>query len=146
MWGIHRGAGGRVAWSPALGAPGDIYNLGEKTYVYGINNSGQIAGYIDVDPGWRAFLYTGTPGVDGQMINLDTWLDEVNPEEGAKWTLEEAYRINDAGLIVGYGWYDDGETSGPRTFLLDASALVPEPASLSLVLAGAMGLLRRRRR
>lgn len=76
------------------------------------------------------------------MINLDAWLDEVNPVEGAKWTLEVAYDINDSGLIIGQGWYDDGSGSKYRAFVLE----IPEPASLSLVLAGAMGLLRRRRR
>jgi probable HAF family extracellular repeat protein len=54
-----------------------------------INTSGQVVGYSQItgDVDTRAFLYIGTPGVDGQMINLDAWLDANNPVEGAKWTL-----------------------------------------------------------
>lgn len=128
---------------------GNLGELGSYSAAHAINSQGHIVGESELGEaeGWngRAFLYVGTPGVDGEMINLDTWLDQVNPVEGAKWTLDTAYGINDSGLIVGYGWYDDGVISGEYAFLLDAGSLIPEPASLSLVLAGAMGLLRRRR-
>lgn len=127
----------------------DLGNLGDRdswSTAYAINSHGHIVGYSELsrDEDWahRAFLYLGTPGVDGQMINLDAWLDEVNPVEGAKWTLEVAYDINDSGLIIGQGWYDDGSGSKYRAFVLE----IPEPASLSLLLGGAVGLLHRRRR
>lgn len=138
-----------------LYANGTMYNLGSlgnadsESVAHDINSYGHIVGSSELGPddGWarRAFLYTGTPGVDGQMINLDAWLDEVNPVEGAKWVLTEAYGINDSGLIVGYGSYYNGVSWATRAFLLDASTIIPEPSSLLLVLAGAVGLMRRRR-
>jgi hypothetical protein len=78
------------------------------------------------------------------MIDLDAWVDAVNPTEGAEWTLSFAYGINDSRLITGYGTYNDG--SGPvfRAYLLDASVL-PEPSTLSLLAVGGVMLLRRRK-
>jgi hypothetical protein len=70
------------------------------------------------------------------MIDLDAWLDANNPTEGAKWTLDTAYGLNDTGLITGWGWYDDspgglGEEVS-RAFLLDASDLVvPQPGDFN---------------
>src|SRR4029079_6297063 len=62
------------------------------------------------------------------------WLDANNPTEGAKWTLDTAYHLNDTGLISGWGWYCDGQCSGEvsRSFLLDARALVvPQPGDFN---------------
>ena len=73
------------------------------------------------------FLYTGTPGVDGVLIDLNAWLDANNPVEGAKWRLTYGSGINDNGLITGDGYYDDGPgglSDGYRAFLLDASSLL----------------------
>src|SRR5262249_8715219 len=76
--------------------------------------------------------YTGTPGVNGHMIDLNAWLDANNPTEGAKWILDSAWGINDAGLITGIGAYNDSPGSSGyegRAFLLAASCLlVPGPA------------------
>jgi hypothetical protein len=80
------------------------------------------------------------------MIDLDAWLDANDPVEGAKWTLTAARGITDTGLITGYGDYNDGVTSATRAFVLDASALVPEPGSLSLLGLGTMALPGRRGR
>jgi probable HAF family extracellular repeat protein len=130
----------------------DLGTLGGTTsFALALNNFGQVAGFsrtaLDVD---HAFLYTGTPGVDGAMIDLDAWLDANYPIEGANWTLTKALGLNDTGFITGYGTYDDGPgglTDGTRAFLLDASALVsvPEPACLSLLTLGGATLLPRRR-
>jgi MYXO-CTERM domain-containing protein len=79
------------------------------------------------------------------MIDLNTWLNANNPTEGAKWTLNYAYGLSDTGLITGWGWYNDGTTILDRAFLLDASALIPEPGSLALPGLGTLTLLRRRR-
>src|SRR5262249_27845695 len=98
----------------------------------------------------HAFLYVGTPGVDGHMIDLDAWLDANNPTEGAKWTLFEARGLNDSGLITGVGTYNDGPgglADGDRAFLLDASSLVvPEPSTLALAAIGGFLLALRARR
>lgn len=167
--------GGSVSWATAINDAGQVVGEADNEYTYSaflytngqmydlgnlgdaysyslasdINAHGHVVGLSELseEAGWanRAFLYIGTPGVDGQMIDLDAWLDQVNPVEGAKWTLESAYAINDLGLIVGRGWYDDGVVSGQAAFLLDASSFVPEPAGLSLIAIGALGLRRRRR-
>ena len=84
------------------------------------------------------FLYRGIPGVDGQMINLDAWLDASNAPEGAKWTICYPLDISDTSWITGNALYDDGPgglSDGFRAFLLDASSLlvIPEPSSLMLL-------------
>jgi probable HAF family extracellular repeat protein len=73
---------------------------GTNSEGYAINAFGNVVGlsYLLGNKDNHAFLYTGTPGVDGQMIDLNTWLDAVNPVEGAKWTLFAAYGISDNGL------------------------------------------------
>jgi probable HAF family extracellular repeat protein len=127
------------------GAGGHMIDLGtlggSLSQAYDINDAGQVVGYsayeyCACDPGGdpepvHAFLYTGTPGVDGLMIDLDAWLDANNPAEGAKWTLESASGLNDAGLITGTGFYNDGYevglSDGVRAFVLDASSLLVPP-------------------
>jgi len=53
--------------------------------------------------------------------------------------------ITNADLITGYGTYNDGVTNGQRAFLINASTLVPEPGSVSLLALGSLVVLRRRR-
>ena len=80
-----------------LGTLGGTYSVGRA-----INTSGQVVGHSKTTGGAQhAFLYTGTPGVDGHMIDLDAWLDANNPTEGAKWTLTSAAGVTDTGLITG---------------------------------------------
>jgi probable HAF family extracellular repeat protein len=103
------------------------------SYAKGINDFGQVVGYsvVNLDELDHAFLYTGTPGVDGHMLDLDTWLHANNPAGAANWTLTSAVGINDSGWITGVGNYNDGPgglPDGPRAYLLDASSLIPEPA------------------
>jgi hypothetical protein len=122
----------------------DLVTLGgTNSYGYAINASAQVAGgsYRLGDAAVYAFLYTGTPGMDGHMIDLDVWLDANNPTEGAKWTLLGAYGLSDNGLITGQGEYNDGPgglDDGRRAFILDASSLVPEPCSIALLTLAAM--------
>jgi probable HAF family extracellular repeat protein len=105
---------------------------GTNSFGMAINDSGNVVGrsLTTFNLAFHAFLYTGLPGLDGQMIDLDQWLDQTNPGEGAKWTLSDARGINDSGLITGTGVYNDGPgglSDGNRAFLLDASALTIEP-------------------
>ena len=55
--------------------------------------------------------------------------------------LIEARGINNTGWITGTGFYDPDGSGGVPTashaFLLDASSLVPEPGSLSVLALGA---------
>jgi probable HAF family extracellular repeat protein len=122
---------------------------GNNSYGIGIDDAGDVVGssFTSSDV-LHAFLYTGTPGAGGRMIDLDAWLDATDPAEGAKWTLQRAFDMNNKGLIVGAGDYEDGvlADSGTRAFLLDASSLLPEPGGLSLLMLGLASLLSRRRR
>ena len=84
----------------------------------------------------------------GTMIDLDAWLDANNPTEGAKWTLTIANGLSDSGWIIGGGTYNDGPgglSDGTRAFLLDASALVPEPSAAAALVLVLPFLLSRRR-
>jgi probable HAF family extracellular repeat protein len=91
-----------------------------------INDAGFVVGSAERDTGssvaalWRPDL---------SIIDLEAWLDAVNPAQGAYWRLDYALSVNDAGLIVGSGSHQDGYGS----FVLDASSLVPEPAGLVLL-------------
>jgi hypothetical protein len=94
------------------------------------------------DESEHGFLYVGTPGEGGQMIDLDAWLDVNNPAEGAKWTLERPLDISNTGWVTGQATYLG---VGTRAFLLDASSLVvPEPGGLALLFLASPVLLRRR--
>lgn len=86
-------------------ASGDLYDLGtlggNNSYGCGVNNLDQVVGYAQNAAGqFRAFLYTGTPGVDGKMHDLGT-LGGSN---------SYAYGINNLGQIVGASQTTGGET------------------------------------
>jgi probable HAF family extracellular repeat protein len=123
---------------------------GTSSSARGINSVGNVVGSSDIlgDAVQHVFVYIGTPGVNGQMIDLDTWLDINNPVNGLNWTLTEARGLTDSGLVVGTGTYNDGPgglSDGTRAFLLDASALVPEPPAAATLLLALPFLLSRRR-
>jgi probable HAF family extracellular repeat protein len=121
-------AGGAALWSN--GTLTDLGTLPGGSAFFAeacdINAVGKIVGtsYITSDV-YHAFLnYNGT------MTDLNTLI----PSDSG-WTLEEASGINDSGWIVGYGTNPSGQT---HAFLLTA---VPEPSTLALLAAGAIGLL-----
>ena len=104
---------------------------GFNTNPFGINNTCQIVGesYLtESGPETAAFLWE-----NGTIYNLN----DLIPDDSG-WLLRCAEDINDNGYIVGYGYNPDGDLRG---FLL-----VPEPCTLSLLVLGGIGLVRRRRR
>jgi MYXO-CTERM domain-containing protein len=118
---------------------------GQSSVAYGINDAAAAVGRAQVgDGGYLAALWRP----DRSVVNLDAWLDAINPAAGAYWSLTEARGINSAGQVTGWGWYDDGAEGledGERAFLLDASGAIPEPGGLALLGFAAPALLRRRR-
>jgi len=80
----------------------DIYNLGtlggSSSYGYAINASGQVVGesYPTGDTAPHAFLYTGSPGVDGHMADLGMLPGGTQSNSSA---------INDSGQVVGWTFF-----------------------------------------
>jgi probable HAF family extracellular repeat protein len=113
-----------------------------------INRFGDVAGYSTTVGATvsHATLYVGTPGAGGRLIDLEAWLDATDPAAGGLWRLDYAYGISDTGLIVGQAGYNDGTGPATAAFLLDASALLPEPGCVSVVMLSMAGLLAHRSR
>jgi probable HAF family extracellular repeat protein len=115
------------------GAGGVMVDLGTlggiSSRAFGINEAGFVVGdafrAADAGDGSWATLWRNDAG--NTAVDLDAWLDAINPTLGAYWGLTEARAINNDGLITGTGYYDDGPgglTDGSRAFVLDASNLV----------------------
>ncbi|MDB5319226.1 MAG: extracellular repeat protein family [Phycisphaerales bacterium] len=122
---VRAGADRFQASASAINLAGDT--VGGVTYLAGTTALGTEPIF------WPAGQTTPVP--------LNTLID---PTSG--WTLLTATAINDAGVIVGSGYYDPNG-SGPierqqLSFRLDP---VPEPAFLSALVFCAVGLARRRR-
>ena len=108
---------------------------GTWSTAYGINNSGQVVGTSEKSNGpVVAYLWE-----DGVMQDLN---DLIDPASG--WDLIDAYAINDAGQILGYG---GRAGTGGELFLLTPVAPVPLPAVVWLMLSGlaSLGRLKHRR-
>lgn len=78
-----------------------IYNLmtvgGPASFGHGVNASGQVAGYFhNTSSQQHAFLYTGTPGSGGALMDLGTLY-------GYSSSSSYANDINASGQIVGRG-------------------------------------------
>lgn len=103
------GQGTASRYDGTPGAGGVLRNLGtlpgyQTSFAYGVNSSGQVAGYAQgatVFTPSRAFRYDGTPGAGGVMSDLGT-LGGVS---------SRAFAINNLGQLTG-----DAETdpSGPN--------------------------------
>jgi probable HAF family extracellular repeat protein len=99
---------------------------------YDINDSGIVVGAATFAGG---IVHASLWDSQARLVDLDAWLDQVNPAAGAFWTLNSASAINAAGFVAGTGIYNDGPgglTDGTRAFVLDASS-VPEPTTALLV-------------
>ncbi len=115
-------------------AGGVMHDLGSLAGALGfseafaITHDGAVVGTSDIPAGGSApFIYLGQPGAGGAMINLDTWLDTVNPAAGAQWTLQSATAASPNGWIAGQGLFN----GVLRAYLLDARSLItpcPTPA------------------
>lgn len=85
---------------------------------------------------------------DGSAIDLEAWINAENPAQAAQWDFSNPFitSISNNGLITGDAVYlGPGPDNGHSVaFVMDASSLVPEPSSLTL-LCGAVLLLRRKR-
>ena len=85
---------------------------GSESIGFDINSAGQVTGYSETPrdengTAYHAFLYTGTPGSGGAMVDLGTLA-------GKAYSFGVA--INDRGQIAGYCDDDFGD-GAPRAFL-----------------------------
>jgi probable HAF family extracellular repeat protein len=140
------------------GTGGEMVDLGtlgtgDVSEAFGINSAGFVVGYSRREiAGPNAGLFFPTLWLNDAAhtaIDLDAWLNATNPTQGPLWFLGSQTTgnidINDNGLITGTGAFA-GAGGFRRAFILDASGLVPEPASLPLLIAGALALRRCRSR
>ena len=117
-----------------------------ESFARDINDLGWIDGStLDLLSNRRPIVWTP----DGAIHDINAWLDQVNPIEGAKWELDLITDINNSNIIVGRGTYYDGPgglSDGTRGFVLDVSTL-PEPGGATvLLIAPALALFARIRR
>ena len=124
------------------------------SYAYGVNDSGIVVGYSDVDGSGdpHAFIFE-----NGVMLDLNSLID---PSSG--WILTEAYAINGSGEIVGEGLLDGvehaflldpisgtqsaGVASDPASDSTASDAATPEPAPWTLLAIGLIAVVSSRLR
>ncbi len=87
------------------GAMTDLGNSGASSYAYGVNDSGQVAGYSIASSVIHAFRYS-----DGKMTDLGTL--------GGDYSF--GYAINKSGDVVGYSADANGT---PEAFVSDGSTM-----------------------
>jgi probable HAF family extracellular repeat protein len=77
----------------------------KQSWGFGINSAGVVVGRTQV-PGGQFVVFHAFVTVNGKMTDLNTLIPP-----GSGWVLDEAYSINDAGQITGYGEHN-GQTRG----------------------------------
>lgn len=107
-----------------------------------VNNWDALAGYVKDSEtptsGAEAALWLPTESF-WEYVNLDKWLNDTNPTQGAQWTLMEVTSINDNWLVAGNGIFNGAE----RGFVMDVSSLVPEPVCVGPIMVAMLMLHRR---
>lgn len=115
-----------------------------NSFAFAMNSAGVAVGYAseftdDAYLGQRAVVWN----LDRVAIDLNTLIDP-----GSGWILTEAHGIGDTNWVTGIGSFNPGGGLPPYTrgFLMNVSSIaVPEPASLSLLIAAGVSMLRSRR-
>lgn len=160
-------------WTPTTGGgPGTFTDLSTllpsgSSSATSINASGQVVGTVDDGNGVTGFLYdhgnitalsfaAASINASGQVVG-DTFLysngvttDLSTLDLGHGFGPTQLVAINDSGQILARGFVIDEEGfARTRAYLLTPEAAVPEPAGLTLMALGGIGLLfaaRKRRR
>ena len=108
----------------ALAQPYFFMTLGAGSFARGVNDAGQVAGYILSGGNARATLWNGTT-----ITDLNSFLSAADVSAG--WELRNATAISDNGSIVGSAY--NTLTGQGEAFLLTP---VPEPGTYAMLLAG----------
>jgi probable HAF family extracellular repeat protein len=108
---------------------------GNRSHLYGVNDSDEIVGYARNADGKAQAIVADT---DGNITDLNTLVVDMTGWQ----SLATAYDINEAGQIVGYGTLENGDFGA---FLL-SPVTVPVPAAIWLfgTALGMLGWMRRR--
>lgn len=105
---------------------GEANAINSLDFIVGAARDGETA-----TPGFEAAMWVPTENY-WDFLNLDRWLNE-NDGGGAAWVLNMASAVNDGGLVAGNGVLGTGAAALQRAYVLDASALVPEPGAVAVL-------------
>ena len=124
---------------------------GFKTSVaVGLNNAGQVVGYVTNNPSYLYHLYTSGSASDAHaFLYSDGKMTDINEllPKGSGWLLEYAQSISDSDVIRGTGIYQGKEQGYEFSLSSDTAqaAPIPEPSTLVLFAVIAAGIFAKRR-